>query len=181
MGKNLLVGVGGKARHVKALYVGVGGKARKVKKVYVGVGGKARLVYQSYIPVTGISITNKVYGSYSSPSKYPLDGTLTAAIAPSNATNPTITWTLSDTTHFTFIISKTWATIGNYGYWKYTTAATTTGSTANVLAIYDVDDYNDYRATVTAKSADGPSVSQGIHRFPYKDRDGDRDIGFEWY
>ena len=32
MGKNLLVGVGSKARKVKALYVGVGGKARKVKK-----------------------------------------------------------------------------------------------------------------------------------------------------
>ena len=39
MAKNLLVGVGSKARKVKALYVGVGGKARKVKKVYVGVGG----------------------------------------------------------------------------------------------------------------------------------------------
>ena len=56
MGKNLLVGVGGKARHVKALYVGVGGKARKVKKVYVGVGGKARLVYQSYVAVSGINV-----------------------------------------------------------------------------------------------------------------------------
>lgn len=53
MGKNLLVGVGGKARKVKALYVGVGGKARKVKKVYVGVGGKARLVYMSN-PVVNI-------------------------------------------------------------------------------------------------------------------------------
>ena len=61
MAKNLYVGVGSKARKVKALYVGVGGKARKVKKVYVGVGGKARLVYQSYIPVTGISYSYKTY------------------------------------------------------------------------------------------------------------------------
>ena len=56
MAKNLLVGVGSKARKVKALYVGVGGKARKVKKVYVGVGGKARLVHTSYVPVTGIDL-----------------------------------------------------------------------------------------------------------------------------
>ena len=58
MAKNLYVGVGGKARKVKALYVGVGGKARKVKKVYVGVGGKARLVYVAYIPVTKITLTS---------------------------------------------------------------------------------------------------------------------------
>lgn len=45
MGKNLLIGVGGKALKVKTLYLGVGGKARKVKRVYLGVGGKARLVY----------------------------------------------------------------------------------------------------------------------------------------
>lgn len=57
MGKNLLVGVGNKARKAKALYVGVGGKARKVKKVYVGVGGKARLVYTSYVKTTDIKIT----------------------------------------------------------------------------------------------------------------------------
>lgn len=56
MAKNIYVGVGGKARHVKALYVGVGGKARKVKKIYVGVGGKARLAYTAYIPVTSISL-----------------------------------------------------------------------------------------------------------------------------
>ena len=56
MAKNLLVGVGSKARKVKALYVGVGGKARKVKKVYVGVGGKARLVYQSYVAGTKINV-----------------------------------------------------------------------------------------------------------------------------
>lgn len=44
MGKKVYVGVGGKARRVKALYVGVGGKARKVKKVYIGVDGKAMLM-----------------------------------------------------------------------------------------------------------------------------------------
>lgn len=86
MAKNLLVGVGGKARHIKALYVGVGGKARKVKKVYVGVGGKARLVYQSYIPVTGISVVNSHVG-----------GTfnlweIEIAILPSNATNKSTSW-----------------------------------------------------------------------------------------
>lgn len=77
MGKNLLVGVGGKARHVKALYVGVGGKARKVKKVYVGVGGKARLVYQSYVAGTKINV------SYTT--KYQTL-TVTFTLEPSNAT-----------------------------------------------------------------------------------------------
>lgn len=86
MGKNLLVGVGGKARKVKALYVGVGGKARKVKKVYVGVGGKARLVYQSYIPVTGISVVNShVGGTYNL-------WEIEIAILPSNATNKSTSW-----------------------------------------------------------------------------------------
>lgn len=83
MGKNLLVGVGGKARHVKALYVGVGGKARKVKKVYVGVGGKARLVYQSYIPVTGINVISATKGN---PCR------ITISLSPSNATDKTVTW-----------------------------------------------------------------------------------------
>lgn len=59
MGKNLLVGIGGRARHSKVLYVGVGEKARKIKKVYVGVGGKARLVYTSYVAVTGITVTHE--------------------------------------------------------------------------------------------------------------------------
>ena len=36
------IGVGGKARKVKAIYIGVGGKARKVIKAYIGVNGKAR-------------------------------------------------------------------------------------------------------------------------------------------
>lgn len=84
MGKNLFVGVGGKARHVKALYVGVGGKARKVKKVYVGVGGKARLVHQSYVAVTGITLTLN--------DKYADKPTITAVFTPSNATNQKVTW-----------------------------------------------------------------------------------------
>lgn len=84
MGKNLLVGVGGKARHVKALYVGVGGKARKVKKAYVGVGGKARLVYQSYIPVTGINVTSVIKGN---PCR------INISLSPSDATDKTVTWT----------------------------------------------------------------------------------------
>ena len=94
MGKNLLVGVGSKARHVKALYVGVGGKARKVKKVYVGVGGKARLVYQSYIPVTGISLNISK------------DGIVTATITPSNATG-SIVWSMADNRHEIVIKSTT--------------------------------------------------------------------------
>ena len=84
MGKNLLVGVGGKARKAKALYVGVGGKARKVKKVYVGVGGKARLVYTSYVAVTGITLTLN--------DKYADEPTITAVFTPSNATNQKVTW-----------------------------------------------------------------------------------------
>ena len=84
MGKNLLVGVGGKARHVKALYVGVGGKARKVKKVYIGVGGKARLVYTSYVAVTGITLTLN--------DKYANRPTITAVFTPSNATNQKVRW-----------------------------------------------------------------------------------------
>lgn len=86
MGKNLLVGVGSKARKVKALYVGVGGKARKVKKVYVGVGGKARLLYQSYIPVTGISVVNSHVGGAFNLWKIEI------AILPSNATNKSTSW-----------------------------------------------------------------------------------------
>ena len=84
MAKNLYVGVGSKARKVKALYVGVGGKARKVKKVYVGVGGKTRLVYQSYVAVTGInviSVTNK-----GNPCR------ITISLSPSDATDKTVTW-----------------------------------------------------------------------------------------
>lgn len=80
MGKNLFVGVGGKARHVKALYVGVGGKARKVKKVYVGVGGKARLVYQSYVPVTGISL------------HVSSDGIARVTLSPTNASATSASW-----------------------------------------------------------------------------------------
>lgn len=86
MGKNLLVGVGSKARKVKALYVGVGGKARKVKKVYVGVGGKARLVYTSYIPVTGISVIKSHVGSTFNIWKIEI------AVLPSNATNKSTSW-----------------------------------------------------------------------------------------
>lgn len=85
MGKNLLVGIGGRARKAKSLYVGVGGKARKVKKVYVGVGGKARLVYTSYVAVTGIDlvlpddITQQTV-------------TITAVFTPSDATDQKVTW-----------------------------------------------------------------------------------------
>lgn len=94
MGKNLLVGVGGKARHVKALYVGVGGKARKVKEVYVGVGGKARLVWQDYVAVTGITLSLS-------------KNTIYVQVTPSNATNKTIKWQIIEQdspSEFKFII-----------------------------------------------------------------------------
>lgn len=89
MAKNIYVGVGGKARHVKALYVGVGGKARKVKKVYVGVGGKARLAYQAYIPVTSIKLSS--WSAQRNGEKSSV-GIITCYfdIQPSNATNPSI-------------------------------------------------------------------------------------------
>lgn len=87
MGKNLLVGVGGKARKAKALYVGVGGKARKVKKVYVGVGGKARLVYTSYIPLTDIDLVLPDDITQ-------LTVTITAVFTPSDATDQRVTWEL---------------------------------------------------------------------------------------
>lgn len=94
MGKNLLVGVGSKARKVKALYVGVGGKARKVKKVYVGVGGKARLVYTSYVKCTDLSFTVKYedyvnsVGITGAKNHYAI---VTATTVPANATANTIT------------------------------------------------------------------------------------------
>lgn len=87
MGKNLLVGVGGKARKTKAMYVGVGGKARKVKKVYVGVGGKARLVYTSYIPLTDIDLVLPDDVTQ-------LTVTITAVFTPSDATDQRVTWEL---------------------------------------------------------------------------------------
>lgn len=110
MGKNLLVGIGGKARHVKALYVGVGGKARKVKKVYIGVGGRARLVWQDYVYVTGISLSNSGKNSLA---------IISATITPSNAQNKTLIWTI-DTTYFGFFEHKT---DSDGGYWSVMTDA----------------------------------------------------------
>ena len=88
MGKNLLLGVGGRARHVKALYVGVGGKARKIKKIYVGVGGKARLVWQDYVAVTSLNITHTTTSPRSTAvgAKLILD----VGFVPSNATTRTL-------------------------------------------------------------------------------------------
>ena len=47
MGKNLYVGIDGKARKAKKIYVGIDEKARKVKKAWIGVNGIARLFYSS--------------------------------------------------------------------------------------------------------------------------------------
>lgn len=120
MGKNLLVGVGGKARHVKPLYVGVGGKARKVKKVYVGVGGKARLVYTSYVAVTGVKLeiasTN--------------DNTciIKAVFTPANATNLSVKWTIGDSSSIRMIAQNATTaklsvsmTTGNVNNWLMAT------------------------------------------------------------
>ena len=179
MAKNLLVGVGSKARKVKALYVGVGGKARKVKKVYVGVGGKARLVYTSYVAVTGITIT-KTLCSYSSPDKYPFRANLTANISPSNATNQTITWTTSDATVCGFpkdvdLYGHTFKVFKNSSY---------IGSSCEVGCLYSSMAAQCNRtgvATITAKSADGASASFKVRTFKYTDKDGDPDMGMEWY
>ena len=142
MGKNLFVGVGDKARHVKALYVGVGGKARKVKKVYVGVGGKARLVYQSYIPVTGISLV-KTLTNPSDPRRncYLV---VTAVFTPSNCSNPKVTWKYENGGH-TSILSSTDTTckltvsswIGGSGT---LTATSPDGITASTTCTYDSND-----------------------------------------
>lgn len=89
MGKNLLMGIGGRARKAKSLYVGVGGKARKVKKVYVGVGGKARLVYTSYTPLTDIDLVLPDDITQ-------LTVTITAVFTPSDATDQRVTWELQN-------------------------------------------------------------------------------------
>ena len=135
MGKNLFVGVGGKARHVKALYVGVGGKARKVKKVYVGVGGKARLVHQSYIPVTGITYSHLNGFNYN-------DLWIYFKLTPTNATNLTVTFT-KDSNHIRFTSSTTMVADSN----GYVYIRATTGGAFNTSVWI----------TVTATAADGKS------------------------
>lgn len=135
MGKNLFVGVGGKARHVKALYVGVGGKARKVKKVYVGVGGKARLVHQSYIPVTGITYSHLNDSNFN-------DLWIYFKLTPTNATNLTVTFT-KNSTQIRFTSSTTMVADSNgYVYIR----ATAGGA-------YNTSEW----ITVTATAADGKS------------------------
>jgi len=136
MAKNLLVGVGGKARKVKALYVGVGGKARKVKKVYVGVGGKARLVYTSYVAVTGIAFNHLNGSNYN-------DLWIYFKLTPTNATNRSVTFTKnSDQISFT---SSTTMVADSNGY-VYIRA--TVGGAYNTSVWI----------TVTATAADGKSA-----------------------
>lgn len=140
MGKNLLVGVGSKARHVKALYVGVGGKARKVKKVYVGVGGKARLVWQDYVPVTGISATISG-GEGSSMAK--CYGYVTVTVTPDNATNPALSFSLAGaTSHWTVTqtSNNTCTLYCSYGYlnkFTVTLVVTSADKTVNFTVICD--------------------------------------------
>ena len=172
MGKNLFVGVGGKARHVKALYVGVGGKARKVKKVYVGVGGKARLVYQSYIPVTGISATyvlreTKADDTYASVYyNYAID--LTATVKPSNATNPAITWTVD-------LVSNGYSSLKD----KLVINITPTNNGRNVrISAYTRTTFSlvcSIKGVIKGRSVDGALYQLNVifEHGNYKDRDGD--------
>lgn len=153
MGKNLLVGVGSKARKVKALYVGVGGKARKVKKVYVGVGGKARLVYQSYIPVTGITLTvqpNVPNGR---------SCTLTAVFSPSNATNKTVTWT-----------SSNWGSINGLDI-------ISTTSNSCVITPSRMDETS---SNITATTADGVSSTLPMHSSALVSGSGPNNLAWAW-
>lgn len=134
MAKNLLVGVGGKARKVKALYVGAGGKARKVKKVYVGVGGKARLVYTSYVAVSSIDLILPDDTTQ-------LTATITAKFTPNDATNQKVTWKYVNTLGAGIIIRST----------TDTTCTLSVQSTSdNIIGI------------LTATAANGISVSKGI-------------------
>lgn len=135
MAKNLLVGVGSKARKVKALYVGVGGKARKVKKVYVGVGGKARLVYQSYVAVTGIAFDHLNSSNYN-------DLWIYFKLTPTNATNRSVTFT-KNSTQIAFKSSTTMVADSN----GYVYIRATTGEAFNTSVWI----------TVTATAADGKS------------------------
>ena len=132
MAKNLLVGVGSKARKVKALYVGVGGKARKVKKVYVGVGGKARLVWAAYVKVTGITLTLN--------DKHADKPTITAVFIPSGATNQKVTWDIDTSETILFngisIVSST----------DHTCTVRHANNTSNQITV------------ITAKSMDGVTV-----------------------
>ena len=172
MGKNLLVGIGGKARHVKALYVGIGGKARKVKKIYVGVGGKARLVYQSYIPVTGISakytlVNGKADDTYASV-YYNYAINLAATVNPSNATNPAITWTVD-------LISNEWSSLKD----RLVVNITPTNNGRNVRIIaYTRETYSgvdSIRGVIKGRSVDGALYQLNVifEHGNYNDRDGD--------
>ena len=135
MAKNLLVGVGSKARKVKALYVGVGGKARKVKKAYVGVSGKARLVYTSYVAVTGIAFDHLNRSNYN-------DLWIYFKLTPTNATNRSVTFT-KNSNQIAFKSSTTMVADSN----GYVYIRATTGGAFNTSVWI----------TVTATAADGKS------------------------
>ena len=135
MGKNLLVGIGGRARKVKALYVGVGGKARKVKKAYVGVSGKARLVYTSYVAVTGIVFDHLNRSNYN-------DLWIYFKLTPTNATNRSVTFT-KNSNQIAFKSSTTMVADSN----GYVYIRATTGGAFNTSVWI----------TVTATAADGKS------------------------
>ena len=163
MAKNLYVGVGGKARKMKAAYIGISGKARKIKKIYVGVGGKARLVYQSYIPVTGISLSNVLMGTHGRSGIVQINAT----IKPSNAQNKALTWTVtsSSSTIRGYFHTRT----GDYDYTplfenkKPFNPISTMGNQVYVnVNMFNRPNETYVTLTITAKSADGVSTSEQI-------------------
>lgn len=129
MGKNLLVGVGGKARKVKALYVGVGGKARKVKKVYVSVGGKARLVYTSYVAVTGITVTHENLYNHSTNVL-----NFYVSITPSDATDKSYSVTVTNNDGYGEYKVMKWLSNGFQLYSNPYNFHSTTGCTITITA-----------------------------------------------
>ena len=163
MGKNLLVGIGGRARHVKALYVGIGGKARKVKKVYIGVGGRARLVWQDYVAVTGISLSNVLMGNRGVTSIVQINAT----IKPSNAQNKTLTWTVTSSSSTIRGYFHTRNGDGSYfalfEQKKPFNPISTTGNQVYVATnMFNKPNEKYVTLTITAKSADGVSTSEQI-------------------
>ena len=54
------IGIGDKAKEVKAMYVGIGGLAKKVVRAYVGINGKAVPIWPPIDPdkpITGHTFT----------------------------------------------------------------------------------------------------------------------------
>ena len=157
MAKNLYVGVGGKARKMKAAYIGISGKARKIKKIYIGVGGKARLVYQSYIPVTGISLKHELIKTTLNGRGYPYKAKITVNFSPSNATRKNVTWTAPSGSTPGFIIESS------------------TSSSCVICTRHDLTSTSGLYSRIIATADDGASAYLTVRTFSYQyNDDGDR-------